>query len=133
MDTVLEAADGDMVMRVDLPSGVNPAVWKRAAPRNRMRETFTSGSVGGLAGNSPILPGQPTCYPYDYSIVTEDGQLFDISSRHRVARTRLNSAFFRQMAGPSKISQLNSQLMPLERSHVTVTGNDADDLDAVFH
>ena len=26
------------------------AVWKRAAPRNRMREIFTSGSVGGLAG-----------------------------------------------------------------------------------
>ena len=39
-------------MRVDLPSGVNLAVWKRAAPKNRMRETFTSGSVGGLAGNS---------------------------------------------------------------------------------
>ncbi len=33
------------------------AVWKRAAPRNRMRETFTSGSVGGLAEQSPILPG----------------------------------------------------------------------------
>ncbi len=27
------------------------AVWKRAAPRNRMREIFTSGSVGGLASN----------------------------------------------------------------------------------
>ena len=52
LDTVSEAADGDMVMRVDLPSGVNLAVWKRAAPKNRMRETFTSGSVGGLAGNS---------------------------------------------------------------------------------
>jgi len=63
LDTVSEAADGDMVMRVDLPSGVNLAVWKRAAPRNRMRETFTSGSVGGLAEQSPILPGQPTCYP----------------------------------------------------------------------
>ena len=44
-------------MRVDLPSGVNLAVWKRAAPRNRMRETFTSGSVGGLVEQSPILPG----------------------------------------------------------------------------
>ena len=52
LDTVFDAADGDMVMRVDLPSGVNLAVWKRAAPKNRMRETFTSGSVGGLAGNS---------------------------------------------------------------------------------
>ena len=52
MDTVSEAADGDMVMRVDLPSGVNLAVWKRAAPRNRMRETFTSGSVGGLIGDN---------------------------------------------------------------------------------
>ena len=52
LDTVSEAADGEMVMRVDLPSGVNLAVWKRAAPRNRMRETFTSGSVGGLVGDN---------------------------------------------------------------------------------
>ena len=44
-------------MRVDLPSGVNLAVWKRAVPRNRMRETFTSGSVGGLVEQSLILPG----------------------------------------------------------------------------
>ena len=51
-----ERADGEPVMRVDLPSGVNLAVWKRAAPRNRMRETFTSGSVGGLAGNSGFYP-----------------------------------------------------------------------------
>jgi len=43
-------------MRADLPSGVSLAVWKRAAPRNRMRETFTSGSVGGLAGNSRFYP-----------------------------------------------------------------------------
>ena len=35
---------------------------------------------------------QPTCYPYDCSIVNEDGQLRGSSSRHRVARTRLNSA-----------------------------------------
>ena len=33
------------------------AVWKRAAPRNRMREIFTSGSVGGLAEQSLALPG----------------------------------------------------------------------------
>jgi hypothetical protein len=33
------------------------AVWKRAAPRNRMREIFTSGSVGGLVEQSLILPG----------------------------------------------------------------------------
>ena len=51
-ETVFERAGGEMVMRVDLPSGVNLAVWKRAAPRNRMRETFTSGSVGGLVGNN---------------------------------------------------------------------------------
>ena len=44
------------VMRVDLPSGVNLSVWKRAVPRNRMRETFTSGSVGGLAGNDRFYP-----------------------------------------------------------------------------
>ena len=34
------------------------AVWKRAALRNRMRENFTSGSVGGLVEQSPALPGQ---------------------------------------------------------------------------
>ena len=33
------------------------AVWKRAALRNRMRENFTSGSVGGLVEQSPALPG----------------------------------------------------------------------------
>ena len=49
---MLAIADGEMVMRVDLPSGVNLAVWKRAAPKNRMRETFTSGSVGGLVGDN---------------------------------------------------------------------------------
>ena len=43
-------------MQVDLPSGVNLAVWKRAAPRNRMRETFTSGSVGGLVGDNRFYP-----------------------------------------------------------------------------
>ena len=86
-------------MRVDLPSGVNLAVWKRAVPRNRMRETFTSGSVGGLAEQSPILPGQPTCYPYDYSTVNEDGESTGDSSRYRVARTRLNFAFCRLPLG----------------------------------
>jgi hypothetical protein len=34
---------------------------------------------------------QPTCYPSDCSTVNEDGKLFDGSSRHGVARTRLNS------------------------------------------
>ncbi len=34
------------------------AVWKRAAPRNRMREILTSGSVGGLVEQSLILPGR---------------------------------------------------------------------------
>lgn len=43
-----------------LPSGDNLSVWKRAVPRNRMRETLTSGSVGGLVEQSPILPG-PCC------------------------------------------------------------------------
>ncbi len=37
---------------------------------------------------------QPTCYPYDCSTVNEDGEMSDCSSRHGVARTRLNSAFF---------------------------------------
>ena len=50
-------------MRV-VASGCNLAVWKRAAPRNRMRETFTSGSVGGLVEQSPILPGQATATLY---------------------------------------------------------------------
>ena len=57
-ETVRALADGEMVMRVDLPSGVNLAVWKRAVSRNRMRETFTSGSVGGLVEQSSILPGR---------------------------------------------------------------------------
>jgi len=35
---------------------------------------------------------QPTCYPYDYSTVNEDGKWFDVSSRHDNTRTRLNSA-----------------------------------------
>jgi hypothetical protein len=35
--------------RVVCKSG-NFAVWKRAVPRNRMREIFTYGSVGGLVG-----------------------------------------------------------------------------------
>ena len=43
-------------MRVVLPSGGNLTVWKRAVPRNRMRETFTSGSVGGLVGNNRFYP-----------------------------------------------------------------------------
>ena len=34
------------------------AVWKHAVPRNRMREILTSGSVGGLVEQSPILPGR---------------------------------------------------------------------------
>jgi len=53
---VCDDAGGEPVIRVDLPSGVNLTVWKRAVPRNRMRETFTSGSVGGLAGNSGFYP-----------------------------------------------------------------------------
>ena len=36
-----------------------PSVWKRAEPRNRMREILTSGSVGGLVEQSPALPGLP--------------------------------------------------------------------------
>ena len=42
-----------------------------------MRETVPSGSVGGLAGNSSILPGQPMGYPYDCSTVNEHGEVFD--------------------------------------------------------
>ena len=84
---------GERTEKCDAGCGVVPSaliVWKRAIPRNRMREILTSGSVGGLAEQSPILPGQPTCYPYDYSTVTENGKLFARSSRQRVARTRLN-------------------------------------------
>ena len=43
-------------MRDAAASGIL-AVWKRAAPRNRMRENFTYGSVGGLVEQSLILPG----------------------------------------------------------------------------
>ena len=47
----------------DAGCGVVPSaliVWKRAMPRNRMREILTSGSVGGLVEQSPILPGLAT-------------------------------------------------------------------------
>ncbi len=89
---------GERTAKSDAGCGVVPSalvVWKRATPRNRMREILTSGSVGGLVEQSPILPGQPTCYPYDCSTVTEDRKLSDGSSRLRVARTRLNSALSR--------------------------------------
>jgi|GEM_PF-5510066 len=45
------------MMRDAAASGIL-AVWKRAAPRNRMREILTSGSVGGLVEQSLILPGR---------------------------------------------------------------------------
>ena len=45
------------MMRGVASSGI-PAVWKRAVPRNRMREILTSGSVGGLAEQSLALPGR---------------------------------------------------------------------------
>jgi hypothetical protein len=45
-----------------------------------------------LVEQSPILPGQPTCYPYVCSTFTEDGRMIDGSSRQGKARTRLNSA-----------------------------------------
>ena len=45
------------MMRGAAASGIL-AVWKRAAPRNRMREILTSGSVGGLAEQSLALPGR---------------------------------------------------------------------------
>jgi len=44
-------------MRGAAASGIL-AVWKRAAPRNWMREILTSGSVGGLAEQSLALPGR---------------------------------------------------------------------------
>ena len=44
-------------MRGAAASGIL-AVRKRAAPRNRMREILTSGSVGGLAEQSLVLPGR---------------------------------------------------------------------------
>jgi hypothetical protein len=50
-------------MRVVLPAGVNLTVWKRAVPRNRMRETFTSGSVGGLVGNNRFYPARVKLNP----------------------------------------------------------------------
>ncbi|MDP6468750.1 MAG: signal peptidase I [Pirellulaceae bacterium] len=46
---------------------------------------------------------QPTCYPHDCSTVTEDGELFDGSSRHGVARTRLNSAYCSETSVESTI------------------------------
>ena len=93
---MLRVRTANRVMRVALPSGGNLAKWKHGVPRNRMRETFTSGSVGGLVEQSPILPGQPPCYPYDRSTVNEDRKASDCSSRHGNARTRLNFAFGRE-------------------------------------
>ena len=52
------------------------AVWKRAAPRNRMREIFTSGSVGGLAEQSLALPGRPVVYTQVDSFGGEFQQLW---------------------------------------------------------
>ena len=49
-------------MRGAAASGIL-AVWKRAAPRNRMREILTSGSVGGLAEQSLALPGRKVRIP----------------------------------------------------------------------
>ena len=48
----------------DAPSGVSPA-WLAIGssfwlPRNRMRETFTSGSVGRAPGNRCLYP-EPDC------------------------------------------------------------------------
>ena len=49
-------------MRGAAASGIL-AVWKRAAPRNRMREILTSGSVGGagraIAGSTRTRPARP--------------------------------------------------------------------------
>jgi hypothetical protein len=46
-DELCWSADGDRCRGLPAMSG-NLAVWKRAVPRNRMREIFTYGSVGGL-------------------------------------------------------------------------------------
>jgi hypothetical protein len=51
-------ADGDSDAGCGV--GCNLVVWKRATPRNRMRESLTSGTVGGLVEQSPILPGKAT-------------------------------------------------------------------------
>ena len=46
-DQVCWSADGDRCRGWSAMSG-HLAVWKRAVPRNRMREIFTYGAVGGL-------------------------------------------------------------------------------------
>ena len=66
---------------------------------------------------------QPTCYPYDYSTVNENGQLLDGSSRRRVARHGLN---FRVRLLMSRDSHMPSDpnLAPeesLARSHGLLT------------
>jgi hypothetical protein len=60
-DALCWSADGDRGRGLPAMLG-NRAVWQRAVPRNRMRAIFTSGSVGGLDEESPILPGQLTAY-----------------------------------------------------------------------
>jgi hypothetical protein len=69
---------------------------------------------------------QPTCYPYDYSTVNEDGELLDGSSRIGNARTRLNSALlglsastFRPSADQRESSRMKQrQLHALARQHL---------------
>ena len=55
---VARIADGD-VWRGLRGLACNLIVWKRAIPKNRMRESFTSGSVGRLGARAPGFTRTP--------------------------------------------------------------------------
>ena len=63
---------------------------------------------------------QPTCYPCDYPIVNEDGNVFDGSNRYRVARTRLNSALVCARWLICKTGRRNASGLPTAVSFVGV-------------
>jgi hypothetical protein len=71
---------------------------------------------------------QPTCYPYDYSTVSEDGELFDSSSRHDNARTRLNSALTSKSNWERHVYRVldNGVLKQIETWQVVVPQHDND-------
>jgi len=69
---------------------------------------------GGIGWQQRILPGQPTCYPYDCSTVDEEGKSLDGSSRQAKARTRLNSAFCANLRLDQR-ARWNAELETLQR------------------
>jgi len=73
-------------------------VWKRATLKNRMREIFTSGSVGGSVEQSPSLPGRyrhgsrfvrsETTSPPEQKLLPENGTILFRSAQHGSRKPR---------------------------------------------